>query len=280
VSPRLLLGTHYHPGSPETLARQARARASLLALAGVRLVNLQFPDSVLEFEGFRTAPRLFDDSVRATGREGPRKPIGREAFDRLAECAREESLPYFGWVNSDIIVTREAVEFVHAHDYDAVIFSRMDFDGATGADLGMLLGGLDAFVISTAWWAAHRERYRPYVNSESYWDPIYATLALCHGHAILLNRTGLIRHEAHPKVWRESPFADYNRHFAALDTLYLDQWQRYRDRLAAMRAAGASEDEELAWQRAAFHWPPPLAKRLWHLGRCARAWARHRWNRR
>lgn len=262
----LLLGTHYHPGAPETLARQARARASLLALEGVRLVNLQFPDSVLEFEGFRTVPRLLDDSVRATGRAGPRKPIGREAFDRLAECAREESRPYFGWVNSDIVVTPAAVEFVNIHNYDAVIFSRMDFEGGSGADLGMLLGGLDAFVFSTAWWTAHRERFRPYVNSESYWDPIYATIALCHGRAIVLNRTGLIRHEAHPKVWRESPFTEYNRYFAALDTLYLDQWYRYRDRLAGMRAAGAGEAQELAWQSAAFSWPPALSKRLWHRG--------------
>ncbi len=277
MSLRLLLGTHYHPGSPETLARQARARDSLLRLEDVRLVNLQFPDAAIEAEGFRTVPRLFDDSVRATGRAGTRKPIGRESFDRLAECAQEEVLPFFGWVNSDIIITPEAVEFVSTHDYDAVIYSRMDFDGATGRDLGMQLGGLDAFVFSTKWWAAHRERFRPYVNSESYWDPIYAALALCHGRAIVLNRTALIRHETHPKVWRDSPFADHNRHLATLDTLYLDQWYHYRDQLVEMRAAGAGEEDELAWQRTAFHWPPSPGQRLRHLGRCAKAWMQHRW---
>jgi len=273
---RLLLGTHYHPGSPETLRRQARAREALRQLPDVHLVNLQFPDAIIEVEGFRTVPRLLDDSVQASGCAGTRKPIGREAFDCLAECARKEGAPFFGWVNSDIIVTPPAVDFVLANEYDAVIFSRMDFDGDTGRDLGMLLGGLDAFVFSTAWWEANRQRFRPYVNSEAYWDPIYATIALCHGHALLLNRTGYIRHEAHPKVWNQSPFSAYNRHLATLDTLYLDQWYRYRDRLAEMRGAGATEEEELAWQRAAFHWPPSPARRLWHLGRCAKAWMRQR----
>ncbi len=271
---QLLLGTHYHPGSPETLGRQRRASEALRQLEGVRLVNLQFRDAIIEVEGFRTVPRLLDDSVRASGCAGPRKPIGREAFDRLAECAREENIPRFGWVNSDIIVTPAAVELALANDDDAVIFSRMDFEGGTGRDLGILLGGLDAFVFSAHWWGENCQRFRPYVNSEAFWDPIYATIALCHGRARLLNRTGFIRHEAHPKVWSESPFAAYNRYFATLDSLYLNQWYRYRDHLAEVRQAGATEEEEFAWQRAAFHWPPSRAQRLWHLGRCAKAWAR------
>src|SRR5437773_669960 len=77
----------------------------------------------------------------------------------------------------------------------------------------------------------NRRRFRRYVNSEAYWDPIYATIALCHARAVLLNREGLIRHEAHPRAWRESPFADYNRYLASLDTLYFSIWDKYKRRL-------------------------------------------------
>jgi len=215
--------------------------------------------------------------VKASGRAGVRKPLGREAFDRLAECAAEAGCRYFGWVNSDITVTPAALEFVRAGTHDAVIFSRMDFDPATGADAGMFVGGLDAFFISPGWWREHRRRYRPYVNSEAYWDPVYATIALCHGRSVVWNRTGLVRHEMHPKVWRESPFGDYNRYFASLDTLYFNEWLAYRELLAGLRAAGASEAEEMELQRRSFHWPPSLIARCIQAGRALKAHLRYRW---
>jgi hypothetical protein len=190
----ILVGTHYHPGTPETIGRQERARQSLLALADVRLVNLQFHDAATDVEGLRTVPRLFDDSIKATGRQGTRKPIGSEAFERLAECAREEGCEFFGWVNSDVIVTAAALQMVRMKGPDVVLFSRMDFDGATGADLGIETGGIDAFFLSVAWWEAHASLFRPYVNSEAFWDPVYAAIALCRGRAILENHMGLIRH--------------------------------------------------------------------------------------
>lgn len=276
TTPFLLLGTHYHPGSEQTLARQARARASLEALRGVKLVNLQFPDAVIEIPGFETVPQLLNDSNKITGREGVRKPVGNEAFDRLAACAEAAGLPYFAWVNSDITVLQSAIDLVEQRKPDAVIYSRMDFDAESGEDRGMFCGGLDMFVISTAWWQRNRFRYRPYVNSEAFWDPIYATIAMCHGGSLIENRQGLIRHEMHDRVWRESPFGPHNRHLATLDTLYLNIWTRYRDELLARRAAGATLEEELAWQKEAFRWPPPLLARAWHVGRCVKAWLRRR----
>jgi hypothetical protein len=146
----ILIGTHYHPALPRTLGRQERARQSLAELSDVRLVNLQFHDAATDVAGFRTVPRLFDDSIKATGRQGTRKPIGSEAFQRLAECAREEGCEFFGWVNSDVIVTATALELVRSKGQDAALFSRMDFDPATGADLGIETGGIDAFFFSVA----------------------------------------------------------------------------------------------------------------------------------
>jgi len=272
----ILIGTHYHPGTAETLGRQERARQSLAELSDVRLVNLQFHDAATDVAGFRTVPRLFEDSIKATGRQGTRKPIGSEAFQRLAECARDEGCEFFGWVNSDVIVTPTALELVRSKGQDAVLFSRMDFDPATGADLGIETGGIDAFFFSVAWWEAHATLFRPYVNSEAFWDPVYAAIALCRGRAFLENHMGLIRHEAHLKAWKDSPFAAYNQNLATLDSLYLNQWLRYRDRLREMRAAGCTLEDELGWQFEAFRWPPSLVSRLWPAGRClkARIWDR------
>jgi hypothetical protein len=275
MKPFLLIGTHYHPGGADAIRRQHAARESLLAIEGVHLVNLQFFDGPkTEAVGFETLAAMRNDSCKASGRAGTRKPIGNEVFGLLADRARERGLPFFAWVNSDITMTQAAVDRAARGDKQAYIFSRMNFSGATGEDLGMFVGGQDLFVFRTDWWMKNKRRFRPYVNSEAFWDPIYTTKTLCHADAILLNRTGLIRHEDHAKVWTASPFADYNRYLASLDTLYFFIWDKYKRRLYDLRAAGASEADEMTLQRASFRFHPSLTARLRHAGRCVKAWLR------
>ena len=260
--PQVLVGTHYHPGGADALLRQEIARESLLKLKNVRLVNLQFPDAPIEIASFESYPTLHNDSVKASGQKGVRKPIGSEAFYRLACKAKEYNIPYFSWVNSDITVKQEAIDYVIHAKLDGYVFSRMDYSPETGKDSEMFVGGQDCFVFNTDWWLKNQERFRPYVNSEAYWDNIYTTVTLCHGRSILLNRTGLIRHREHPRVWSKSPFGEYNRHFASLDNLYLFIWQGYIKRLREMRARNASEQEEMELQKSCFVWNPSLSAKI------------------
>jgi len=272
----LLLGVNAFPARGEAADRQARALTSWRGLEGVRLANLGWKGDVLEVEGFATHPVLREDSRTASGRLGPRKPIVREVFDRLAAIAAAEGCRWFAYANSDIAWTQAAVDAVVRGGRQAYAFSRGDVDPRTGEVVEVVTAGVDAFVFDVAWWSANRRRFRDYIGGEPIWDNVYAAILLAHSDGVLLNREPLVRHERHPAGdWRGSPFAHYLAYLAALDSLYFSRWAGYHGRLEALRARGAGEEEEMALQDDAFCGPFPVGARLVQAGRALKA--RVRW---
>jgi hypothetical protein len=272
----LLLGVNAFPASGDGARRQARALAAWRALEGVRLASLGWPGDVLEVEGFATHPVLRQDSRTVSGRNGPRKPVVSEAFDRLAEIAAREGCRWFAYANSDIAWTQAAVDRIAGGGRDAYALSRTDVHPETGEALEIVTPGVDAFAVSVAWWRANRRRFRAYIGGEPVWDNVYAALLLRHADAVLLNREALLTHERHPAGdWRRSPFARYLNFLAALDRPYFTLWAVYHDRLAALRGAGAPEDEEMRLQREVFRRGPGPLDRLVQAGRAVKA--RVRW---
>ena len=258
----ILLGTSAFATRGDAHRRERAALAAWRALRGVTLANLQWPDGRVEVEGFPTHAVLRLDSRTVSGREGPRKPVALELFDRLCALAEGAGCRWFGYANSDVRVTQAAVDRVAAGGREGYAFSRMDFDAQTGEDAGMVLGGIDLFVVEARWWRANRHRFRAYLIGEPTWDNVYAAVLLRHADAVLLNREALVRHERHPAgAWSGSPFARYLQLLAALDRPYFTRWAHYHDRLLELRARGAPEAEELALQR---HWfrlrPSPAAR--------------------
>ncbi len=268
----IVLGTHVHPATGAAERRQQNGLQSLRSLRNVVLMNLQFHDRVnlRSADGFETCPVLRQDSQIVSGRDGVRKPIVSEMFQRLAEHARGQDCRYFGFVNSDILVGQEAIELACGGGKQATIFSRMDFDGPTGRDLGMLIYGADLFIVDAQWWLIRRRLFRSYVVGESCWDNVYAAQLLCHADAVLLNRRPLIRHERHEGAWRDSPFAGYNHFLAALDACYFSHWARYIHHLTELRTQSADPDEEMDWQTQAFRWRPTLKSRTLQACRSAK----------
>jgi hypothetical protein len=248
----ILFGTNVYPAKGDAERRQANGVASLTSLKGVRLVNFCLPGEELVVEGFAESLRLTSDARTLTGRVGPRKPSVSEIFNALAARADELGLPYFAFVNSDILVSQEAVDAVSARGARAHVFSRFDFDGSDGRDLGVVPWGTDLFVVESRWWLDNTRRFRSYLLGEPVWDNVYTSKLLCHAGAILYNRQPFIRHEAHPAAWRKSPFAQYVRLLAALDAAYFSLWVNYIERLEQLRDAGAGEEEEIALQREVF----------------------------
>lgn len=268
----VLLGVNAFPAPGEAGARQARALESWRALTGVRLANLQWADAPFAVDGFATHPVLAGDSRTASGRPGPRKPLVSEAFARLAEIAAREGCAWFGYANGDIHWTQAAVDLAGARGLEAVAFSRMDVDPESGRELEMVSAGVDAFVLSVAWWRRHRHRFRPYIGGEPVWDNVYAALVLRHARAELVNREPLVRHARHPAGdWRASPFSRYVAYLAALDRLDFTRWAVYHHHLLRLRERGAGADEERRLQRAVFRRAEPLSGRLLQGARALRA---------
>jgi hypothetical protein len=271
----LLLGTHAYPASGDGLRRQAAALEALRGLRGVRLVNVQWPDGAFEVEGFRTLVWLRGDSLTVTGRRGARKAIVTEIFDALCGAAEAEGVEWFGYTNSDVRLTQALVDRVLAEPRDGWIVSRMDVDPDTGAELGVVTPGLDTFVVRAAWWRANRRRFRPYIAGEPVWDNVFAAMLRAHGDSLILNRGAWTHHERHPTAWTTSPFADYVRLLAALDRPHFSLWARYHHELEAMRARGASEEEEMAMQARVFRHRPTPAERAVQAGRAIKARVRY-----
>jgi hypothetical protein len=278
-APNLLVGTHTFAGSGDGARRQANGVASLCQLQGVPVVNVQFADGAHHCEGLETLPVLRTDSNGVSGRRGPRKPIVSEIFDALAAEARRRACAYFCFSNGDIILKREAIGAVLESSRDAWVFSRQDFDRATGAPTKIEIAGTDVFALSWRWWNSERWRFAPYILGEGGWDNVYTAIVMCHAHAHLENRRPLVWHESHPPGPMPSPqFGQYIRRLAARDAGYFALWCRYWDGIMALRSTGATQAAEEAFVRQVFVWRPSIRDRAIQTGRTLKAELRyHLW---
>ena len=277
ASPRVLAGTHTFAATGASARRQQDAVTALLALRRAAAVNVQFADAPHVCDGLATLAVLRSDSNRVSGRRGPRKPIVSEVFDALAAEAQARRCDYFCFANGDIQLSDAAIDAVIESGQDAWVFSRQDFDGETGEPTSIEIAGTDVFAMRPAWWLANRHRFRRYIVGEGGWDNIYTAVVLCHADAHLENRRPLVLHEAHPPGPMPSPqFGEYIRLLAAQDAGYFHLWCQYWDRLARLRAGGATEAEEKALARAVFVWAPSAAGRAVQVARNVKAHLRYR----
>lgn len=278
AAPRVLIGTHTFAATGASARRQDNGVRSLLALHGVELVNVQFADRPHDVDGVRTLAVLTQTSTGVSRRRGATKPLMSEVFNALAAEAAARRIEYFCFTNADILVSQAAVQWILDAGKEAYIFSREDFDGATGASLGMELAGVDLFAVKTAWWLAHRHLFRPYIAAEGVWDDSYTAILMCHADAAIENRRPLVRHEAHPPGPMPSPqFGQYQGLIASLDAYYFDLWCQYWDGLVRLRTQGADADEEAALARRIFQWPPTPFARAVQAARVVKAHLRYRW---
>ena len=254
----MLIGTHTFAAAGDSARRQAAGVASLRALGGVEIVNVQFARNPHHLDGVPTLAVLRGTSNAIAGRRGPTKPIMSEVLDALATHAASRSLDTFCFTNADIIFSQDAVDWMLATPGDGFVLSRQDFDGRTGTPETMEVAGTDVMAIATGWWAANRTRFRPYIAGEGGWDNVYTAILLCHSDAVLENRRPLVRHERHQPGPMPSPhFGEYVRLLCALDAGYFSIWCRYWDGLLRLREAKAGAEEEAAWAREVFVWKPP-----------------------
>jgi hypothetical protein len=271
----LVLGTHSYQGDPDAVRRQSCALDALELLPDVVAIDVQWTDAPLRRPWIRTVAALRRDSTSVTGRAGRVKPIVSDVLDALAATAEREGSRYFAYVNSDIIVTPAAVALVAAGDHQAYAFSRMDYD-SSGRDAGLVLTGCDGFAFEVGWWRANRRRFRPYILGEPCWDNVYASLLMCHGNGILVNRGAAIKHEVHGTAWGTSAFSEYNGFLASLDARYFSLWAAYHARLVEARGRAASEAEERTIAERVFVWRRSPALALKQAARDVKAHVRYR----
>ena len=271
----LVLGTHSYQGDPDAMRRQSCAADALQSLSDVLAIDVQWHDTALMRPWVRTVAALRRDSTTVTGRAGRVKPIVSDILDALAAIAEREGCRYFAYMNSDIIISPAAVALIATGGRQAYAFSRMDYDSA-GRDTGLVLTGCDAFAFDVAWWRANRHRFRAYILGEPCWDNVYASVLMCHGNGMLVNRDAAIRHELHATAWGGGAFAEYNGFLAVLDARYFTLWATYHHRLTEARARGASEAEERAIAASVFFWRRSPALALKQAARNVRAHVRYR----
>ena len=251
---------------------------SLRGLRGAVAVNVQFEDAPHSVEGVETLAVLARDAPTLTGVDGPRKGIVCDIFDALCVRAESAGARTFCFMNADIQLSQQAVDWIAAGDNDAWLFSREDFDGTSGRSLAMVTAGIDVIALSTSWWRRNHWRFRPYVLGEATWDNVYAAIVMCHARAGLENRRPLARHEAHTAVWTPGggPYARYTQYLAALDAGYFSLWCRYWDGLQRLRQSNGDESAEHALARYVFVWRPGPAARASQRLRNLKATLRYR----
>jgi hypothetical protein len=268
----VLLGTQFYNGTEDVNRRQANSAASMIALRGVELANVQWRDETHDCDGFETLRVLELDQRGVAHAPGPRKPILSEIMDALANEARRRGHRYFAFVNNDITVLQAAVDVIEGSAVETYAFSRMDFDRESGRDAGLVVSGLDLFAMDVNWWARNRTRFRPYVLGEWFYDCVFGAIFMTYGEGLILNRRGEIRHEVHktnPQL--TGPSARFNGYLAARDSRLFSLWVDYYRHLLAARAREAPEAEERALAKADFVWRPSAFEAAKHAGRSVRA---------
>lgn len=275
AQPSLLLGTHTYAAAGDAGRRQEAGLDSLRALARVEPVNVQFRTGAHLVDGVRTLAVLPNDSLTVTGRRGPRKPLVSEILAALASEASAREIPYFGFTNADILFSQRAADLVCDGGRTAYALFREELAPPAGQPSGIQLKGTDAIVIATRWWPSNAFRFRRYILGEAGWDNTCTAILACHADALLENRQGLIRHEAHATAWTGSPFADYTRLLLARDAGYFHLWCTYHDELVRLRTAGAIPADEADLARRVFVWRPSLVQRALQAGRDLKASVRY-----
>lgn len=250
----MILGTHIYPTTGAAADRMRCALDGWASLSGVRLINLQFADdpSPVGHPAFETRAVLRQDSRSVTGASGPRKPIVRELLDHLVDAATEGGLPYAGFSNADILISPRAIARVGESGCDAVVFSRMDVDAATGAPLGEFFSGQDTLFVRPDAYRDVRRRLRAYVIGEMPWDVVYTSILLTHLRTSLVNRGDDCRHVFHDTIWVDSPFANHAWRLAHQDWTYCARWYRYYYAAKALRTEGAPPAAEDALRDSVF----------------------------
>ena len=280
MNEKITLGSNFYPTNGDEARRQRNAVDSWRSLPGVDLVDVQLADAParVALDGFRRVEKLRHDSVQLTGVAGKHNPTVSEVFDLLAREAISAGNRLFAFANTDIILTPAMVAAVFegvAAGCQAQVFSRMDFDGASGKDLEIIYQGQDLFVVDAAWWLQNRWRFRPYIIGGGVWDMAFTPILLCHAAGRLHNRSAYIRHERHANSWLASPYLPHNMFLTTLDSRYLSVWSDYCNRLDELRRTDIDPGREAALLEHAFTLRPrPLRARLINLARAGRAFAR------
>lgn len=272
----LLIGTHTYAASGSAAERQQRGLETLRQLRRAVIVNVQFADGGHHVDGVDTLAVLRKDSRTVARATATRKPVLSEIFDAVAQQAEARGLRYICFTNADILWSQAAVDWILDGGKQGCALSRRDFDGETGADLGVQLTGVDALAIDVRWWRANRHRFRDYIAGEYCWDNVYTAIVMCHASAAIENRSGLLRHERHPSG--ASPDAATGRYIqllTALDAWYFHLWCYYWGRLETLRTTGASLQAEEDLARSAFSRRQPVLQRILQTARSARARLRY-----
>ena len=251
----ILLGTSVS-GRIGAAAREGTAQASLAALessGAAACVNLIFHDEAAPASAsIGVLPALRLDAPTLSGVDGPRKPIVSEMLDVLASEAARRGIRRIGLVNGDIVVSASAIEHALRMPHPAAALARTD----TGGELpdSLLRHGIDMFTFDAAFWRRERRRFRDYILGEPVWDNVYASIAACHGGAIV-NRERLLLHTRHASSFASSPYARYVHLLAARDSSYFRLWCRYVARVEAMAPGGMTEERDGQLQREIFRAP-------------------------
>ena len=236
------------------MARQRRGMASLLRLSRCHTVNLQFASrwKNIEYPGVETLPVLNSDSCAASGVAGVRKPLLSELFSRLAQVARTRGIPYFGFINSDVILLREMIEEVNRGRHECYMASRKDMDAEGKLADGYLVQGVDLWIMSVGFHEREGWRLPAAIVGEFGGDNLCASIALTHGDGFLINHRTVCLHETHENRWINSPFAEYNHLQCIRQGYYFSAWARYIAAISAQNAINQSDAEVRRLQQSCF----------------------------
>ncbi len=237
LPPRIpfLLATHAGEiPNPDSMARQTAAMDRLAAVAredgAIHTLNIRYKEEK------SAHPALPDSYLERSGRDllGPevrRLPIMREVFDRAADAAHRAGLEYFGFMNGDILMHRDAIVLARMymeHGFEALAFVRTDIPALSRespADwLEVHLSGADLFIFKTSWWRQYNDLLRDYIMSCYWWDRVLMGLMVLYGRAAYVAHVrGLMFHPVHTRVSTTRPDVAHNTNLCMReDSFYYD----------------------------------------------------------
>ena len=179
---------------------------------GVQLYNICFEKELYPTEDFIDYPLLQKKSFHYTGNKEIKKPIANEFFDLLSET----DCDYFLFLNSDILLSQKAINFISHKNFDSYIFSRHEIQDLNSLADPLVpykieVAGFDAWAVKKEWWIQNKNKIPNCIYSEVAWDNIMSMGLYQNSNSILCNKEFYIAHISHPINWsRETPEGKFN----------------------------------------------------------------------
>lgn len=193
----------------------------------IDLYNITFKDETNTDDAFIHLPLLERKACDIIEGSTSQKPIAKDFFDILSN----QNCDYFLFLNSDVLLTKKAINLIKEGEFINYCFSRADTyrieNLSNVVPFRIEIAGFDGWAIRKDWWHENRDKFDDYIYAEPLWDVAFAVTMYNYGLTKLCNKEVYLAHEKHDLNWNETSNEAKHNNDIWMKSPYHDKWHKF-----------------------------------------------------